>query len=146
MSRSLRRESRWIRSEPPYANVIVGKLPSAAALEKAFTFQGDDGKLVVAARFTQKGTRRKFSMQVTLPSEQVVNSTTEKTVEELRASQANGLAETRFAVAGGKIVDARGFAVAADKQSALLEPKAILELLKNRRQIEAFIEWELADQ
>ena len=75
-----------------------------------------------------------------------MNSTTEKTVEELRASQANGLAETRFAVAGGKIVDARGFAVAADKQSALLEPKAILELLKNRRQIEAFIEWELADQ
>ncbi len=139
-------ESRWVRKEPPYANVIVGRLPSAAVLEKAFTFKGDDGKTLVAARFTQEGTRRKFSLQVTLPSEQDLNSTTEKSIEELRASQANGLSETRFAVVGGKIVDARGFAVAADKQSALLEPKAILELLKNRRQIEAFIEWELADQ
>lgn len=139
-------ESRWIRSEPPYANVIVGKLPSAAALEKAFSFKGDDGAVVVAARFTQKGTRRKFSLQVTLPSEQVVNSTSERTVEELRASQANGLEETRFAIAGGKIVDAHGFAVASDKQSALLEPKAILELLKKQRKIEAFIEWELADE
>lgn len=139
-------ESRWIRSEPPYANVIVGKLPSAAALEKAFTFKGDNGEVVVAARFSQNGKRRKFSMQVTLPLAQVVNATNEKTAIELRASQANGLGETRFAVAGGKIVDARGFAVAADKQSALLEPKAILELLKKQRQIEAFIEWELTDQ
>jgi len=138
-------ESRWIRSEPPYATVIVGKLPTAAALEKAFTFKGDDGAVVVAAHFAQKGTRRKFSLQVTLPSDQVVNSTSEKTVEELRASQANGLGETRLAIAGGKIVDARGFAVASDKQSALLEPKVILELLKKQREIEAFIEWELAD-
>jgi hypothetical protein len=139
-------ESRWVRKEPPYANVIVGKLPSAAVFEKAFTFKGDDGKTVVAARFTQKGTRRRFSLEVTLPLEQALNSSTEKTIEQLRASQANGLSETRFAVAGGKILDARGFTVAADKQSALLEPKAIIELLKNQRQVEVFLEWEVADQ
>lgn len=140
------KESRWIRSEPPYANLIVGKLPSAAALEKAFTFKADDGKTVVEAHFTQTGTRRKLSMQVTLPAEQVANATTEKTIEGLRASQTNGLSEMRFAMVGGKIMDARGFTVASDKQSALLEPKAILELLKSQREVEAFIEWEVADK
>lgn len=139
-------ESRWVRKEPPYANVVVGKLPSAAVLEKAFTFNDDDGKTVVAAHFTKKSTRRKFSLEVTLPLEQVLKSTAEKTIEELRASQANGLSETRFAIAGGKIVDARGFTVAADKQSALLEPKAIIELLKSQRHVEVFLEWEVAGQ
>jgi hypothetical protein len=138
-------ESRWVRKEPPYANVIVGKLPSAAVLEKAFTFKGDDGKTVVAAHFTQKRMRRRFSLEVTLPLEQVLNSTPEKTIEALRTSQANGLSETRFAVAGGKIVDARGYSVAADKRSALLEPKAIIELLKSQRQVEVFLEWDVAD-
>lgn len=138
------KESRWIRSAAPQANVIVGKLPTAAALEKAFTFKGDDGAAFVTAKFTQTGTRRKFTLQVKMPLEQVADATIEKTIAELRASQASGFSEMRFAVAGGKIVDARGFTVAGDKQSALLETRTILESLKTQRQVEAFLEWELA--
>lgn len=137
------RESRFIRSEKPFATVIVGKLPSAAALEKAFTFKGDHSENMVTAKFSKTGARRKFSMKVALPAEEVADASIEKTVEELRAAQANGLSETRFAVAEGKIVDSRGFTVAGDKQSALLEPKAILEMLKTKREVEVFLEWEL---
>jgi hypothetical protein len=136
-------ESRWIRSDPPYANVIVAKLPSAAVLEKAFTFKGDNGESLATARFTREGARRKFSLLMALPREQAESLAPEKSVQELRANQANGLSEMRFVVAHGKISSVRGFTVARDKQSALLEPKAILEMLRTQRPVEVFIEWEV---
>jgi hypothetical protein len=139
-------ESRWIRSDPPCANLIVARLPTAVALENAFTFKGDHGESLVTAQFTREGTRRKFTLLVTLPPDQVAGSSTEHSIQELRTSQANGLAETRIAVAGGRIVNTRGFTVASDKQSALLEPKAVLELLRKQPQIEVFLEWEVADK
>jgi hypothetical protein len=137
------KESRWIRKEAPHANLVVARLPTAASLEKAFTIKGDNGETVVTARFTKDGMRRKLSLLVRLPLEQVANSPTEQSIKELRARQANGLSETRIAVTGGKITDARGFTVAEDKQSALLEPTAILDLLRTQRKAEAFIEWEV---
>jgi hypothetical protein len=139
-------ESRWVRSDPPYANLIAGRLPTAAALEKAFTFKGEHGESLVTARFAREGMRRRFSLLVTLPPDQAAESTAEKTIQELRTSQANGISETRIAVAGGRIVEARGFTVASDKQSALLEPKAILQLLRSQPKLEVFLEWEVTDQ
>lgn len=140
-------ESRLIRNQAPYSSMIVARLPAAESLEKAFTFKGDKGESFVTARFSGEGRRRKFSLQVTLPAGQEAPQLARETaVQDLRANQANGLSETRFAVTGGKIVAARGFTVAEDKQSALLEPKAILELLRSQREVEAFIEWEVAGQ
>jgi hypothetical protein len=136
-------ESRWIRSDPPCAAMIVAKLPSAAVLEKAFSFNESNGESVATARFTRDGARRKFSLLMALPRDQVESLAPEKSVQELRANQANGLSEMRFVVAGGKISSVRGFTVARDKQSALLEPKAILEMLRTQRPVEVFIEWEV---
>ena len=52
-------ESRWIRSEAPYSNVLVAKFPRAAALEAYFTYKNDQGESQVVTRFTQDGRRRK---------------------------------------------------------------------------------------
>ena len=136
-------ESRWIRGEPPYAHVIVARLPTAAALEKAFTMQDEKGQSLVTAHFTSDGSRRKFSLLVTLPPDHKVDEAAEPSLAELRLSQASGLSETRLAITGGKIVAARGFTVAGDKQSALLEPREILELLREHKQAELFLEWEV---
>ena len=46
-------------------------------------------------------------------------------------------------VAGGRIVASRGFTVAADKRSALLEPSELLALLQKEQVVELFLEWEV---
>jgi hypothetical protein len=139
-------ESRWIRSGEPTANLLVVKLPTSQALEKAFTFKGDAGQTTVAARFVKEGTRRRLSIQVTLPSDQVAGIVLDKTIHDLRANQANGLSEMRFAVVHGRIVEARGFTVAQDKQSALLEPREILTMLKTQPHAEALLVWDVTEE
>jgi hypothetical protein len=80
-----------------------------------------------------------------LPEEEGPAAEAEPAVPDARQTMANGLSETRIAVTGGSIVDARGFVVAADKQSALLDQKEIEELLRDARgQFEIFLVWELA--
>ncbi|MBI1903471.1 MAG: hypothetical protein HYS13_20400 [Planctomycetia bacterium] len=138
-------ESRWIRSEAPYANVLVARFPRAAALEAYFTYKGEQGESQVVTRFTQDGRRRKLSFTITVPKDGEVPVLAQTTIQELRASQANGMSEMRFVVAGGKIVASRGFTLADDKQSALLALHDIQELLKTARDtVELFLEWELA--
>jgi len=136
-------ESRWVHAQAPRTGVIVARLPSAAALEKALTFQDDDGQPIVTARLSKEGSRRKLSLFVTLPKSDTVQESTQPTVEQLRASQASGISETRLAVERGTIVAARGFVIAGDKQSALLEPRAIADLLREAREVELFLEWDV---
>lgn len=141
---ALLQEARWLREEPPLATVAAWRLPAADVLQRAFTIPGDDGQSLVTAQFTSDGPRRRFSLVVTLPSEQAANAQTQQTLRELRQTQADGLSETRFVVAGGTIEDARGFTVAGDRQSALLEVREILEALRGQRQYEAYLVWSVA--
>jgi hypothetical protein len=138
------REARWLRKAEPYANIMVARLPNARALENYATIKNEKGDVVVRGRFTQVEKRRRFSIEIALPEEDKPKPPPEPSVEGLRKEQANGLSETRFAVAGGRIVDSRGFTVAADGRSALLEPGRILTLLQKEKKVEVFLEWELA--
>ena len=136
-------ESRWIRGEAPFANVIVARLPTAEALQRYFTFKGEKGETLVTARFVSEGTQRKLSLLVTLPPEEQAETASQPASGDLRIGQANGLSETRIAVTGGKIVEARGFTIAGDKQSALLEPSAIEQLAREQREFEIYLAWEI---
>ncbi len=136
-------EARWLRREEPFANVLVAKLPGASALEAFCTIKEENGGTTLQSRFTASGKRRKFSAAVSLPKDEKPGEA-RSTIRALREAQASGLSETRFVVPGGLIVDSRGFTVAADKRSALLEPDQILEMLKEARgKVEIFLEWEL---
>jgi hypothetical protein len=95
--------------------------------------------LLATARFTKEGMRRRFSIKISLAEKVAIDA--ERSVSALRKSQSNGLSEIRFAVTEGKIASASGFTIAEDKQSALLEPRQILESLKQQAEVEAFLEW-----
>jgi len=136
----------WIRRQPPMANVISARLPNAAALEKLFTVQDDGGNTILSARYSRDGLRRRLTLLVELPREDANQAAAPRTVAELRGGQAEGISETRFAVARGTIVAAKGFTIARDRQSALLEPAAILEVLRTQPQVEAWLEWEVQSQ
>ena len=56
---------------------------------------------------------------------------------------ADGISETRVAVTSGSITTARGFTVARDKQSALLNTSAINEVLRTGGKAELYLEWEV---
>ena len=80
---------------------------------------------------------------IKLPKDQKPGESGKATVRELREEQANGISETRMVVAGGQIIASRGFTVAGDKRSALLEPSELLALLKRKPVVELFLEWEV---
>lgn len=138
-------ESRWLRREEPYANVVVARLPGASALETFYTFKGGKDGIVAKARFTESGRRRKLS--IVIPPRAGETPEEEPTAEALRQSQADGISEMRIVVAGGRIVDSRGFTPASDRRSALLEPRRIHDLVaRAEKDVEVFLEWELADE
>jgi hypothetical protein len=45
----------------------------------------------------------------------------------------------------GTITASRGFTVASDKASALLDVREILQLLRNQSDVEIFLEWEVTE-
>jgi hypothetical protein len=137
------REARWLRKAEPYANIMVARLPSARVLENYATIKNEKGDVVVRGRFTQMEKRRRFSIEISFPEEEKPKAPPEPSVEDLRKEQADGISEMRFAVSGGRIVESRGFTVAADRRSAVLEPKRILTLLQKEKKVEVFLEWEL---
>ncbi|MBI5760086.1 MAG: hypothetical protein HZA46_16335 [Planctomycetales bacterium] len=137
------REARWVRREVPYANLVVARFPTAAALENFFTVKDEKGVVVVQTRFTINGNRRRLSFNVPVPRDQKPTEKASRSFEEVREQQANGFSETRLAIASGQIIASQGFTVASDKRSALLDPAKIDELLQtNREQVELFLEWE----
>jgi hypothetical protein len=127
--------------------VVVARLPNAASLQNFFDFKNEEGEAVVSTCFTQEGQRRRLTMAVRLPKDKAPPPAPRTTEQERRQEQASGFSETRFAVSGGEIVAARGFTVAGDKRSALLEPSQILDLLRaGEGQVDLFLEWELTGQ
>jgi hypothetical protein len=137
-------ESRWVTREAPLSTLVVARIPTAAVLEKFFTFRGESGETLVAGRFTQGDRRRKLSLLVSL-SKVEEPAAPSMTDSNSRQALANGVSETRIAVTKGKIVDARGFTVASDKQSALLAPEEIDRLLRaSQGKVELYLEWEVS--
>ena len=138
-------EASWLRREEPYANFLFAKFPSAAAFLEFCTLKDDKGVTIGRPRFTQDGKRRRLSIEIAVPKDQKQDNGSKPTIQEWRQEQANGISETRVAVSGGQIIDSRGFTVAGDKRSALLNPEELRDLIRTKREkVELFIEWELA--
>jgi hypothetical protein len=134
-------ETRWLRREEPSSNVMVARLPGEAALLAYFTHKDDKGEAMVQPRFEKAGNRRRLSLQVTLPKGD------SQPLPDLRQEQASGLSEIRLAVAGGRILAARGFTVAADRRSALIGHAEVRELLQSgKEKAELLLEWELVGE
>lgn len=135
-------ESRWLRREEPYSTVTLARFPGMATLVEYCTQRGDKGEVIAQPRYTQDGKRRKLAITYHVPKD--FKPQEKPTPEELRQERASGFSETRVVVAGGQILSARGFIVAADKRSALLDNDQLREWLRTEREkIELFLEWEL---
>jgi hypothetical protein len=135
-------QAQWLRREEPYATVIAGRFPSVSTLLEFLTVKGGSGELAVQPRFTRNDSRRRLSFEVSKPRDMDLGEPASG-VQHFRNAQADGLSETRIAVAGGKILASRGFTVAADRRSALLEPNEIRALLRVQEQVELYLEWEV---
>src|SRR5262245_21796591 len=135
-------ESRWLRREEPYSTVLVTRFPTRAALIEFCTQRGDQGQVVAEPRFTEDGRRRKLTVTYQVPKD--FKPPEKLTAEGLRQEEASGFSETRVVVAGGQITNARGFTIASDKRSALLDNLQLREWLRTEREkIELFLEWEV---
>jgi hypothetical protein len=127
--------------------VVHVRLPNAATLEKYASPEpesGEDGAKI-ATRFSIEGTRRKLAVRITLPRDEQPIPTPSSDAQELRQKLADGISEYRIAVVNGSITVARGFLVAGDKQSALLDLGKIAEILQGQKkgEVELFLEWEV---
>lgn len=137
-------DARWVRQEEPYSTVVTARFPTAAAVERFWTFKNDDGKVLVEGRFSIDHNRRRLSMTLPGTTDQASKENNPPSLQEIRQQQANGIAETRIVVADGEIVAAEGFVVANDKHSCLLDLQRIDELLRHASgKVELFIEWEI---
>ena len=138
-------EARWLRREEPYANVVVAKFPSSSALLEFCTIKGEKGETIARPNLTQDGKRRRLSIEVPVPKDQKQDDGSKQTIQQIRQEQASGISETRIAVSGGLIINSRGFTIATDKRSALLEPAEIRAQIEAKQEkVELFLEWELA--
>ena len=135
-------ESRWLRREEPYSTVTVARFPTMASLVEYSTSRGDKGEVIAQPRYTQDGKRRRLSITYNVPKD--FKPQAKPTPEELRQERASGLSEIRVVVAGGQILSARGFIIASDKRSALLDNEKLREWLSTEREkIDLFLEWEI---
>lgn len=134
----------WVRRDPPYSHIISASLPSATALEKWGTIEGEEGQLQLSTRFSQDGAKRRLSMLFLPPKDFKVADIASPSVKEARQKQANGISEIRVVVLGGEITASQGWTVASDKRSALIDLEGIAELLRTSPDwIEIFIEWDV---
>lgn len=137
-------EANWIAADEPYSAYIKATFPNAAALERFWTIKGDRGEVLVQGRFSSNGQRRRLSLVVPGPRDKPADPPKPTTAEDLREQQANGISETRIAVAGGHIVACEGFVPTADRRSCLIDRARIDELLRaTAGEVELFVEWEV---
>jgi hypothetical protein len=135
----------WIREQVPLSNLLHATFPNPAALEKYLTIRGEDGSLQVESHLRAEGAKRSLTVTINVPADKNNPPEAPPTdAEKLRQAAANGISETRIALAGGKITSARGFTIAEDKQSALVDPRALHEILRTGGRGELVLEWEVA--
>ncbi len=137
-------EASWVKQDVPYSNFLRAHFPNAAVLEKYGTQREDDGSFPLKTQFKSEGRRRSLTVHITVPADKTnAAHTSPAGADEFRQAHANGISETRVAVTGGTITTARGFTVAEDKQSALLNTSVLDQVLKTGGQAELYLEWEV---
>jgi hypothetical protein len=139
-------EALWIRSQAPFTNVIHAQLPNAASLEKYGTSDQTDDSSRIAMRFQRDGARRRLVVEIVIPADKLDSfAVPPADLEQQAQANANGISETRIAVTQGRITAARGFTIAEDKQSALLNVRKAMEMLRQSQgRADLFVEWEVA--
>jgi hypothetical protein len=137
-------EASWVRPQAPFSNFVRARFPSPSALEKFWTVKDKDGGFQLTTQFHSDGLHRSLTVEITVPPEKANPSQSSPTdVEQFRQTLANGISETRIAVTNGSITAARGFTVADDKQSALLNGSAIDEVLRSGGKAELYLDWDV---
>lgn len=132
------KETRWIKQSPPMANYLRGSLPNQEAVEKLFTL---DNKWKIRTNISTDGSTRTIKVTVTPPPEKKL-SAPPADPEKIRKKLANSISHTRIAIQNGKITDARGFVVANDKQSALVDQGAFPDRLwKENKRVKLVLAW-----
>jgi len=138
-------QASWVREQAPFSNIVSVRFPHAAALEKFGTSRNDDGSLQITTQWESDGAHRRLLVRIMArPAALALSQFTKPSIEKFRQHLADGISETRIAVAGGTITGVRGFVVARDRRSALLDPSEIAELLQaNGGKTELFLDWEV---
>lgn len=138
-------QTSWVREQAPLSNIVSVRFPDAAAFEKFGTSKNDDGSLQITTQWRSDGAHRKILVRIMArPGALDLSQFTEPSIEKLHQHLANGISGTRIAVAGGSITGARGFAVASDRQSALLDLSEIAKLLQAEGgKAELYLDWEV---
>jgi hypothetical protein len=138
-------DASWIRQQPPMSYYVRALLPDAAALERFLTIRQEDGSPLIATRFHSEGSRRRLTVRVTMPAnQQETQPPVAPDVKQIKQALADGISETRIAVVNGSITEARGFIVAGDKRSALLNDQEISDLLRQGEgTTELYLEWDV---
>jgi len=138
-------QASWIRQQTPLSNVVSARFPDATASQKFGTLQNDDGTLRVSTQWQSEGAHRRLLVRIMArPDTLDLSQFTLTSIEKLRQNLADEISGTRIAVTDGSITSARGFAVASDKQSALLDLSEVAKLLQaNGGKAELFLDWEV---
>lgn len=137
-------EARWVRRQEPYATLVVARLPSAKTLQDFCTLRNEKGETVIRTSFQEEGARRRLTFAVRLPKGDSPPAVRTSTEAEKRQEEANGISVTRLVVSGGRILDSRGFTVAGDRRSALINPIGIQAMLETGGgQADLFLEWQI---
>lgn len=137
--------SMWLREQVPMAHVLRTSIPDESSLEKMATLRDADGVVVIAPEFSADGARRRFSLSISIDPDSV-SGEDEKgdELEQLMNQRATSISDIRICVAEGEITAERGFRVASDSRSALLDENAIRSLVcAGEGTAEIFIEWEV---
>jgi hypothetical protein len=133
----------WVRVRAPFSNVVHAHFPDTAALEKYWTMKDGENRPLITTRFQKDGARRRLTFRITVQEDNYQAAAASADGNQLRQALANGISETRFAVTEGGITAARGFTVASDRQSALLNASEILDLIRmGKGNAELWLEWE----
>lgn len=133
----------WVRGRAPFSNVVHAHFPDTAALEKYWTVKDEEKRPLITTQFQKDGTRRRLTFRITVPENNEQAPAASADAHHLRQALANGISETRFAVTEGAITTARGFTVAGDRQSALLNASEITDLIRmGKGKAELWLEWE----
>lgn len=139
-------QATWVRSRAPFSSVLHAQLPNVTALEKFASLKNEDGSPLITTKFHRDGSSRKLTVSITIPPTSIKsNPPATPAAESPKQTLANGISETRIAVANGTITSARGFTVAHDKQSALLNGDEIDKIVRAAQgATELFLEWTVA--
>ncbi len=137
----------WLRKQVPMAHVMRASLPDAATLKKLATVKDASDTIIIEPRFTVSNAHRRLAFHFTVSPDQIPPpSSNADRLTHFKRARAMGISDFRIAICEGKIIDARGFIVANDGQSALLDVDEISSLLRaGDGNIEIFVQWETSN-